>query len=91
MRESVATPADRLLIALKGEMGRDEIAESLGLSKSHLQRAYLRPCLDRGWVARTIPDKPSSVKQRFFLTDKGKSRLRRAPGVHTSAKAPQPQ
>ena len=88
VRESVATPADRLLIALNGEMSRDEIAESLGLSKSHVQRAYLGPCLERGWVARTIPDKPSSIHQRFFLTDKGRDQLR-APGVHEPAKARQ--
>lgn len=86
VRESFPTPTDRLLIALKGEMSRDEIAESLRLSKSHVQRAYLRPCLERGWVARTIPDKPSSVNQRFFLTDQGRDHLR-APGVHEPAKA----
>ena len=88
VRESVATPPDRLLSALKGEMSRDEIAESLGLSKPHVQRAYLRPCLERGWVDRTIPDKPSSVNQRFFLTDRGRDRLR-MPGVHEPAKARQ--
>lgn len=88
VRESVATPTDRLLIALKGEMSRDEISESLKLSKSHVQRAYLRPCLERGWVARTIPDKPGSINQRFFLTDKGKDHLR-APAVHEPAKGRQ--
>lgn len=84
VREPVATPKDRLLIALRGEMSRDEIAESLGLSKSHVQRAYLGPCLERGWVARTIPNKPASVNQRFFLTDKGRDHLR-TPGVDEQA------
>ena len=88
VRESVATPTDRLLSALKGEMSRDEIAESLGLSKPHVQRAYLRPCLERGWVARTIPDKPSSINQRFFLTDKGRGHLRTS-GVHEPGRARQ--
>lgn len=88
VREPVATPTDRLLVALKGEMSRDEIAESLGLSKSHVQRAYLRPCLERGWVARTIPDKPSSVNQRFFLTDRGRDHLC-TPSVHEPARVRQ--
>ena len=40
-----------------------------------------------GWPGPS-PDKPSSVNQRFFLTDKGRDHLR-TPGVHESVKARQ--
>lgn len=33
---------------------------------------YLQPALDMGLIKMTIPDKPKSSKQRYFLTELGK-------------------
>jgi ATP-dependent DNA helicase RecG len=39
---------------------------------------YLNPLLTKGWVARTIPDKPNSSLQRYRLTPKGSAYLNTA-------------
>ena len=62
----------RLLPVMTGEMTRPEILEALGLrDRGNLKRVYLDPCLREGWVEMTIPDKPTSRKQRFLLTATG--------------------
>lgn len=33
---------------------------------------YLQPAIEQGLVALTIPDKPTSSKQQYYLTEKGK-------------------
>lgn len=40
-------------------------------SKSREELAYLTPALRYGYIARTLPDKPKSKNQRYYLTDKG--------------------
>mgnify|MGYP000067498368 CR=1 FL=1 len=37
---------------------------------------YLNPAIEQGFVALTIPDKPTSSKQQYYLTDKGKEFLK---------------
>jgi predicted transcriptional regulator len=37
---------------------------------------YLQPAIDAGLVALTIPEKPKSSKQKYQLTEKGRSFLR---------------
>jgi len=50
-----------------------EIMDQLGLRHSKsFQRNYLRPTLDAGIAERTIPDKPTSSKQRYQPGPKGK-------------------
>lgn len=34
---------------------------------------YLQPAVDRGLLEMTIPDKPTSSKQRYVLTEAGKN------------------
>jgi ATP-dependent DNA helicase RecG len=66
------TPEVRLLEALKGEMSRQELQETLGLSDAeHFRKAYLIPALEAGVIEMTIPDKPRSSRQRYRITSQG--------------------
>ena len=70
---SLATPQEKLLLAISGDMSRQEILAALGLRNlGNLRKRYLKPCLDEGWIEMTIPEKPSSVNQRFRLTPAGR-------------------
>lgn len=52
---------------------RSELQSKLGLSdREHFRKAYLQPAIDSGLVALTIPDKPTSSKQRYLLTRIGR-------------------
>ena len=66
----------RLLRAMSGDMSRQQVQQALGLlHEDHFRAAYLRPALEAGLVAMTLPDKPRSSKQRYRLTDKGRQWL----------------
>ena len=54
----------------------NEIMEFLGLKHRKTFRVnYLKPLMEAGWLEMTIPDKPTSSKQRYRLTDKGRQLL----------------
>ena len=73
---SVLTPREKLLLAISGDMSRKDILTALGLRNlGNLRERYLKPCLEEGWIEMTIPEKPSSVNQRFRLTSAGQDRL----------------
>lgn len=62
----------KLLQSFQGEMSRSELQDSLGLKhEDHFRNAYLRPGLDAGLIALTIPDKPRSRLQKYRLTVEG--------------------
>lgn len=62
-----------LVRVLDRERSRAGILESLGLrNRSNLVANYLRPALDAGLVEMTIPDKPTSGKQKYRLTEWGR-------------------
>jgi ATP-dependent DNA helicase RecG len=44
-------------------------------NRTRFRKAVLRPLLDSGILAMTIPDKPSSSKQKYIITVKGMSLL----------------
>ncbi|MDO4764092.1 MAG: transcriptional regulator, partial [Flavobacteriaceae bacterium] len=55
---------------------REELQEQLGLlDRENFRKIYLNPAIEQGWVALTIPDKPTSSKQKYYLTEKGKEFL----------------
>ena len=81
---SLPGPREKLLLALTGDMSRQEILTALGLQNlGNLRKRYLKPCLQAGWIEMTIPEKPSSVNQRFRLTSAGRDHLR-ALGLKTA-------
>ena len=53
-----------------------EIMGTLGLKHWKTFRSnYLQPLLDDGWLEMTVPDKPTSSKQKYRLTAKGRKLL----------------
>ena len=45
------------------------------IDRDYFRKNYLNPAIEQGFVALTIPDKPTSSKQQYYLTDKGKEFL----------------
>ena len=63
---------EQVMLAVQGEMKRTEIQAALGLRhEDYFREAYLLPALRAGYLEMTIPDKPTSGKQRYRLTEKG--------------------
>ena len=61
-----------LVRVLDRDRSRVQILEGLGLrNRSNLVVNYLRPALDAGLIEMTIPDKPTSGRQRYRLTAMG--------------------
>lgn len=66
----------RLLHALTEPMNRTELQAKLQLkSQANFRDRYLQPALAAGLIEMTIPDKPRSSRQRYRLTEKGRSRV----------------
>ena len=65
--------ARRVMDALKGgERKPTELLATLGLKcRAFFNNAYLKPLTDQGYIEMTRPDKPSSPRQSYRLTDKG--------------------
>ena len=56
---------------------RVELQEKAGIKhKYYFLQNYLKPALEQGLIAMTIPNKPNSRLQRYRLTDKGLERLK---------------
>ena len=63
----------RLLSAMSGEMTRKDISDALGLTWDYMKKPYVDPCLKKGLIEMTIPDKPTSRNQRFRITPAGRA------------------
>jgi len=51
---------------------REEIQEYLGLKdREYLRLEILKPLLDKGLLKLTLPNKPTSPKQRYYSLKKG--------------------
>lgn len=69
----------KMLIVTLGEetLSRDELMARLRLEhRENFRLAYLKPAIDDEFVNLTIPDKPTSGKQKYFLSKKGLQKLR---------------
>jgi ATP-dependent DNA helicase RecG len=63
---------DRIVIVLEGEMKRSQLQDRLELRhRDSFVENYLQPALDQGLIEMTIPDKPTSSRQRYRLTSAG--------------------
>ncbi len=58
-----------------------QIQELVSLRRRETFRAnYLRPLVDGGWLAMTVPDKPRSRNQKYVRTDSGAEWLKKQSG-----------
>ena len=74
IKKQVTPQVRRLLGAIKGEMGREELQGNMGLrDRKSFRDLYLVPALHAGYIEMTIPDKPKSRLQKYRLTSKGKA------------------
>ncbi|MGB2984115.1 MAG: RNA-binding domain-containing protein [Candidatus Bipolaricaulia bacterium] len=72
----VTPQVERLLRACEGELLRGELQQRLGLrDRESFRKAYLVPALDADLIEMTIPEKPTSSKQKYRLTEKGQRLL----------------
>ena len=72
--KSVEILTHRLVLFLLKEMGRSELMTAMGLkNRSHFASNYLEPALKEGFIEMTLPDSPQSKKQKYRLTEKGKT------------------
>ncbi len=69
----VTPQVGELLAVIEGEMGREALQSTLGLSdRKSFRERYLKPALADGLIEMTIADKPNSRLQKYRLTDKGR-------------------
>ena len=65
-----------LLQVFEGIHNREEIQSRLELAdRKYFREKYLVPAVAQGLVALTLPDKPTSRYQKYYLTEKGKEVL----------------
>ena len=56
------------------EKGISELVTLVGRSnRTKFRNQVLNPLLEAGWLERTMPDKPTSSKQKYRLTERGRS------------------
>ncbi len=66
----------KLLRVIKDEMSREQLQGVLGLKdRKSFRERYLGPALSAGLIEMTLPDKPNSSLQKYFLTVVGKQLL----------------
>ena len=70
---------EKLFIALQEPKTMTELKELYKWSNTTKFRAkYVSPLIEAQFVGMTLPNKPTSPKQRYFLTDNGKALLANA-------------
>ena len=70
---------EKLFIALQEPKTMTELKELYQWSNTTKFRAkYVNPLIEAQFVGMTLPNKPTSPKQRYFLTDNGKALLANA-------------
>ncbi|SFI86104.1 hypothetical protein SAMN04487893_101402 [Myroides guanonis] len=66
-----------LLKVFTGIHTREELQQILGLAnRDYFRKFYLKPAIEANLIGLTLPDKPTSSKQQYFLTQKGEEFVR---------------
>ncbi len=74
--DQVRSERETVLVYCQIPRSRKDILEQLGLVNHTLNfRKHLLPIIVDGLIVKTLPDKPSSSKQRYVITEKSKSLL----------------
>jgi hypothetical protein len=72
----VAAQVAALLKAADPARPRDALQKATGLAdRKHFRKTYLNPLLKAGWLVPTLPGKPNSPLQKYFLTEAGRDWL----------------
>jgi len=72
--EQVSEKLAELVKSIEGENTRSALQEIVTIkSRRYFIAEYLNPGIEQGFLEMTIPDKPQSSKQRYRLTEKGRS------------------
>ncbi|MBO5747448.1 MAG: putative DNA binding domain-containing protein [Muribaculaceae bacterium] len=67
---------ERLFIALQEPKSMSELKNLYGWSNTtKFKVKFVNPLIEKQFVGMTLPDKPTSPKQRYFLTNSGKALL----------------
>lgn len=65
---------EKVVLVMNGEMKRAEIQKKLQLKhREHFVDNYMNPALENGLIEMKYPDSPNHPKQRYTLTEKGKT------------------
>jgi hypothetical protein len=68
----VTPQVQRLLVAMDGELLREELQARVGITdRKYFRIDFLTPAIEANLVEMTIPEKPNSSKQRYRLTALG--------------------
>jgi len=60
----------------EGGLSSSELLQQLGLTaQTKNYKKYIAPAPDRGWIERTVPDKPRSRNQKYWMTELGRAVL----------------
>ena len=66
----------KLLKQLKSEMSRGDLQGAIGLRDAeHFRKSYINPALEIKAIEMTIPEKPTSNKQKYRISGVGKQLL----------------
>ena len=73
----VTAQVEKLLGAvMNSALSRKELQSVTGIKhREHLRKAYIDLLITSGWIERTIPDKPTSRLQKYWITEKGRTWL----------------
>lgn len=81
--EQVSEQVAKLLDFCRAERSKAELLARLGLAQVYLNyQRHILPCLQKGWIERTIPDKPNSRLQKYRLTERGRDYMNKTKGRH---------
>src|SRR5690606_20107797 len=70
----VTMQVEQLILGLSGVLTRDELQSKLRIkNRDYFRKSYLNEALQLGLIELTIPSKPTSRNQKYFLTAKGKA------------------
>ncbi|MBL1408075.1 Fic family protein [Sphingobacterium faecale] len=68
----VTPQVEQLLKVFDDIYTRSELQEKMELlDRENFRKNYLQPAIEGGFVGLTIPDKPTSRNQQYYLSDKG--------------------
>jgi ATP-dependent DNA helicase RecG len=62
-----------LVSVIQGEQTREELQSALNINnRDYFRVSFIKAVLDNGLINMTIPEKPTSKNQKYYITTKGK-------------------